>query len=187
MLALRNSMPADELDFLSSKISQRVCEMPEVRESKTISTYIHIGSEVRTTGILKWSLAQGKRVLVPVTDKSNRRLIFSELKTPENELARGTFGIPEPKPEFLRPVPLEEAQVVLVPGVAWDHRGYRIGYGGGFYDRAINSLRMNPIKIGLSYEFQFVGRIPTTAYDRPVEKIVTENRIIAARRNGERY
>ena len=59
--------------------------------------------------------------------------------------------------------------------------------GGGFYDRAINSLRMNPIKIGLSYEFQFVGRIPTTAYDRPVEKIVTENRIIAASRNGERY
>lgn len=178
MLALRNSMLAAELDSLSTKIAQRLCGLPEVEEAKTISIYVHTGSEVRTMNILKWCLARGKRVIVPVTDRSNRRLIFSEVKNPEKELGPGTFGILEPKSEFLRPIPLEEAQVVLVPGVAWDRRGYRIGYGGGFYDRAINSLRRDPIKIGLSYEFQIVHRIPTTSYDRPVEKVATENRML---------
>jgi 5-formyltetrahydrofolate cyclo-ligase len=171
-------MPAAELDLLSSKISRRLFELPEVEEAKTISTYVHTESEVRTMGIIEWCIAREKRVFVPVTDKTNRKLIFSELKTPDNELERGTFGILEPKPEFLRPVSLEEAQVVLVPGIAWDQRGYRIGYGGGFYDRTINWLHCHFLKIGLSYEFQIVNRIPTTAFDRSVEKIVTENRTI---------
>jgi 5-formyltetrahydrofolate cyclo-ligase len=78
---------------------------------------------------------------------------------------------------------LEEAQVVLVPGTAWDQRGYRIGYGGGFYDRTINSLHGYLLKVGLSYEFQIVNRIPTTAYDRSVDKIVTENRTITTAHN----
>lgn len=181
MLALRNSKATAELDSLSSRIALRLYALPEIKGAKTISTYIHTGSEVQTMGIVKWSLAEGKRVIVPVTDKTNKRLTFSDLRAPESELVPGTFGIPEPKPEFLRPVSLEEAEVVLVPGVAWDQRGYRIGYGGGFYDRAINSLYRNPMKIGLSYEFQIVSRIPTTAYDRPVEKVVTENRIIVTR------
>ena len=171
-------MPADELDLLSSNISRRLFELPELKEAKTISTYVHTGSEVRTMDIIIWCIAREKRVFVPVTDKTNRRLVFSELKALDNELERGTFGILEPKPEFLRPVSLEEAQVVLVPGIAWDQRGYRIGYGGGFYDRTINSLRGHFLKIGLSCEFQIVSRIPTTAYDRSVDKIVTENRTI---------
>src|SRR3972149_100352 len=166
MLALRNSLPAAELDLLSSNISRRLFELPEVKEAKTISTYLHTGSEVRTMDIIRWCIAREKRVFVPVTDKTNRKLIFSELKALDNELERGTFGILEPKPEFLRPVSLEEAQVVLVPGIAWDQRGYRIGYGGGFYDRTINSLRGNFFKIGLCLQFPLVRRIPTTAHAR---------------------
>lgn len=179
MLSVRNSRSEVELDSLSSQIELRLFELPEIKVAKTISTYLHTGSEVRTMGILNWCLARGKRVIVPVTDKKSRKLIFSDLRSPEDELGGGSVGIPEPKPEFLRPVSLEEAQVVLVPGIAWDRRGYRVGYGGGFYDRTINSLYRNPMKIGLCYEFQLVSRIPTTAYDRPVETIVTEKRIIA--------
>jgi 5-formyltetrahydrofolate cyclo-ligase len=107
MLALRNSMPATQLGDLSSKISQRLFELREIEDAETVSMYLHTGGEVRTNEILDRCLAHGKRVVIPVTDRANRRLIFSELHAPERELEFGTFGIPEPKPEFLRPVRLE--------------------------------------------------------------------------------
>jgi 5-formyltetrahydrofolate cyclo-ligase len=174
-------MPTTQLDSLSSKISQRLFQLQEFGDARTVSMYLHAGSEVRTSAILNWCLARGKRIIVPITDKANRRLVFSELRAPEKELELGTFGIFEPKPESLRPVRLEEAQVVLVPGVAWDLHGYRIGYGGGYYDRSINSLRSHLLTIGLAYEFQIVREIPTTRYDSPVHKMVTERRTITTR------
>jgi 5-formyltetrahydrofolate cyclo-ligase len=180
MLARRNSVQRAQLDYLSSKISQRLFRLRELEAAKTVSTYMNTGSEVRTGEILAWCLDQGKRVIIPVTDRANRRLIFSELTAPDRELEPGTFGILEPKPEFLRPVPLEKAQVVLVPGVAWNLQGYRIGYGGGYYDRTINSVRSRVLTIGLAYEFQIISEIPTTRYDRAVHKIVTERRLINA-------
>jgi 5-formyltetrahydrofolate cyclo-ligase len=178
MLARRNSVQRAQLDYLSSKISQRLFRLRELEAAKTVSTYVNTRSEVRTGEILAWCLAQGKRVIIPVTDRANRRLIFSELTAPDRELEPGTFGILEPKPEFLRPVPLEEAQVVLVPGIAWNLQGYRIGYGGGYYDRTINSIRSRVLTIGLAYEFQIINEIPTTRYDRAVHKLVTERRVI---------
>jgi 5-formyltetrahydrofolate cyclo-ligase len=178
MLARRNSFQRAQLDHLSSKISQRLITVREFEAAKTVSTYINTGSELSTAEILAWCLDQGKRVIIPVTDKANRRLIFSELRVPDRELERGTFGILEPKPEFLRLVPLEEAQVVLVPGIAWNLQGYRIGYGGGYYDRTINSIQSRVLTIGLAYEFQIIRRIPTTRYDRAVHRMVTELRVI---------
>jgi len=178
MLALRNSKPIQELDSLSADITRRLLELPEIIGADTVSTYLHIGSEVRTSRIIDWLLSNRRKVIVPITDKPNKRLIFSELRFPEKELQRGALGIPEPKPEFRRTVPLELAGVVLVPGVAWDLRGYRIGYGAGYYDRSLNSLRRPVPKIGLSYEFQIVERIPNGRFDRRVDKLLTERRSV---------
>ncbi len=178
MLALRNSKPVSELDYLSSEICARLLRLQEVVESRTISTYMNTGSEVRTRELVEWALSSSKMVIVPITDKLNKRLIFSELMDPEVELEKGNYGTLEPKMEFRRSVPLEKADVVLVPGVAWDRLGYRIGYGAGYYDRSINSSKKRLTTIGLAYEFQVVPRIPTTRYDRHVDKLVTEERII---------
>ncbi len=178
MLALRNSKPASELDCMSSEINARLVKLPEVRNSSTISTYLHTGSEVRTKEIVEWAISNGKRLVVPISDRANKILIFSQIKSPERELERSSYGIPEPKREFRRPVPLEEADVVLIPGVAWDKSGYRIGYGAGYYDRSINAVRRRVMKIGLAYEFQFVPKVPRSRYDRRVDKIATERRII---------
>ncbi len=166
------------MDCLSSKIVTRLLELPEIRNAQAISTYLHTGSEVRTNEVLKRLLSQSKKVIVPITEKRNNRLFFSELRNPAAELEEGSFGILEPKPEFRRPIPLENADIVLVPGVVWDLRGYRIGYGAGYYDRSINALRKPVFKIGLSYEFQIVEKLPISRYDRRVDKIVTERRII---------
>ncbi len=178
MLTLRNSMPAAELDYMSAEIAARLLKVPAVTNARTISIYLDTGSEVRTREIVDWALANGKRVIVPITDRVNKKLIFSELMSPNRELEKGAFAILEPKPEFRRRVLLEEADVVLLPGVAWDRRGYRIGYGAGYYDRSINSLQKNMARIGLAYEFQLVPSIPTTRYDRRVEEIVTERQVI---------
>lgn len=178
MLALRNSKSIQELDSLSADITRRLLELPEIISADTVSTYLHIGSEVRTSRIVDWLISNGRKVIIPITDKPNKRLIFTELRLPEKELQRGALGIPEPKPEFRRTVPLEQADIVLVPGVAWDLRGYRIGYGTGYYDRSLNSLRRPVPKIGLSYEFQIVERIPNGRFDRRVDKLVTERRSV---------
>jgi len=178
MLALRNSKPFAELDSLSRDVESRLIAIPALQNAKIISTYLHVGSEVRTSGIVDWALSSGKRIIVPVTNSGNLHLSFSELRIPAKELERGFRGIPEPKPEFRRPVRLEEADVVLIPGVAWDKRGYRIGYGAGYYDRCINALQSQPTKIGLAYEFQLVPVLPRTRFDRRVDTIVTDRRII---------
>lgn len=178
MLTLRNSRPAEELDALSARITSRLLELQEIRNAGVISIYLHIGSEVRTLNMLYWLLSHGKTIIVPITDKVNRRLIFSQIEFPEDELTKGTFGILEPKPEYRKPFPLEEADVILVPGVAWDLRGYRLGYGAGYYDRSINSLHRSMPKIGLSYELQIVEHIPNDRFDRRVDRLVTERRIV---------
>lgn len=178
MLALRNSKPAYELDQMSSEINARLIELPEIRDSHTISTYLHTGSEVRTNNLVEWAISNGKRLIVPISDAENKLLTFSQLHSPETELEKGNYGIPEPKREFRRPIPLAEADAVLIPGVAWDESGYRIGYGAGYYDRSINALRSRILKIGLAYEFQLIPRVPRSRYDRGVDKIVTERRII---------
>ena len=174
-------MSTPQLDCLSSRISRKLFGLAEVKNAKTVSLYMHKGSEVRTEEVVAWCLAFAKRVIVPVTDGVSKRLIFSELHDPNRELHVGTFGILEPKPEFLHPVSLEEAEVVLVPGIAWDLQGYRVGYGGGYYDRTINSLQRRLLTIGLAYEFQLVEQVPASRYDRAVNKVVTERRVITTR------
>lgn len=178
MLAIRNSQPKDELDRLSRKIAENLLSLQEVRSAHVISTYLNIGSEVRTDKIVEWALSKGKRVIVPISDKITKTLAFSEVRDPQNELERGSFGILGPKREFRRIVPLETADVIMVPGLAWDMRGFRVGYGVGFYDRSINKLKSKVKMIGLAYEFQLVERVPNTRYDRRVDRIVTELRVI---------
>lgn len=178
MLALRNSRLHTELDDLSTQITANVIRLGWVTGSSILCTYLQTGSEVRTGQIVDWALSMGKKVIVPVTIKSEKRMFFSELRNSKLELERGTFGIPEPKPEFRRPVPLEKADLVLVPGVAWDVHGYRVGYGGGYYDRSLNSLQKRIRTIGLAYEFQIIGDVPRTKHDRRVDKLVTETRTV---------
>jgi 5-formyltetrahydrofolate cyclo-ligase len=178
MLEFRNGKPKQELDELSIKIVHQLLDLNEMKQANTLCTYLSTCSEVRTFKIVKWALSTGKRVIVPIVDKTEDQLCFSEIENPEVELAKGTFGILEPKREYRRLMPLERADVILVPRIAWDLRGYRVGYGHGFYDKSINALKRVVLKIGLAYEFQIIEKLPTSQYDRKVDFLVTEHRII---------
>jgi 5-formyltetrahydrofolate cyclo-ligase len=106
-----------------------------------------------------------------------KRLLLSEIRDFPGELSQGSFGILEPKAEFIRPVSPEELEIVVVPGVAFDYEGTRIGYGGGFYDRFLKEVKDATI-IGLAYECQILPKLPRKDHDVRVDKIITPKCII---------
>jgi 5-formyltetrahydrofolate cyclo-ligase len=183
-LALRRSIPSIDLTRLSADIEARVRSLNEYSVARTIASYVAKPDEVQTESLIRHSLIAGKRVLVPKTDQLARRLIFSELRDPHLDLAPGQMGILEPRPDHLRPVDLSEAALVLVPVVAWDVRGYRLGYGRGYFDRALAGLDRGVVTIGLALELQRFPELPIEKHDVPLRMIITEKRVIV-RTGGE--
>ena len=159
-------------------IKERLFRSPEFINAKTIMFYVSTKDEVKTEFMIKDALKLGKKVVVPISDLKKRTLHLSEIKDFDNELEPGVFNILEPEKEFLRPVSAEEVDLVIVPGVAFDEEGDRIGYGMGFYDRFLRTIRKHVPVIGLAYELQIVDDIPVDDTDVTVDKIVTEERII---------
>jgi len=150
--------------------------------------YASFRSEVETEKMIEDALSLNKSVALPVVD--GQRIEAAEVKNPEKELTKGSFGIREPKKEFRRRVDEKEVDLVVVPGVVFDRTGGRLGYGGGYYDRF---LRTNWIKfkrehsrqcvvIGLAFDLQITGKIPLVEKDVRVDKIVTESGIIDCRK-----
>ncbi len=118
------------------------------------------------------SLTAGRRVAAPQTEDATRRLIPRELRDLEQGLAPGPYGIREPTPE-LPAVPLDSIGVVIVPAAVWAEDGFRVGYGGGYYDRFLPQLP-HARRIGLGLELQVVPEVPHGPHDEPVEVLVTE-------------
>ncbi len=164
----------------SRRIQERLFALQEFLNSRTVTFYVakNVDGEVETEQMIRDSLRISKRVLVPITGKPSRRLIFSELRDYEEELTPGIFDIPEPREEYRRIVPLEITDLVIVPGIVFDSRGYRLGYGFGYYDRFLSMLGPETPTVGLAFEFQVVEVLPAEEHDIPVHKIITEERVI---------
>jgi len=159
-------------------IEERLFNLEEYQKSNFIFSFISFKDEVHTHEIIKNSLNMGKRIGVPVTVIKPRKLLVSELKDFEKELEIGYYGILTPKKEYQRILSPNIVDLVLVPGVAFDVEGYRVGYGGGYYDRFFSSLKKDVIKIGLCYDLQILSQVPRDPYDIPVDLIISENRLI---------
>ncbi|MGP8125452.1 MAG: 5-formyltetrahydrofolate cyclo-ligase [Nitrososphaerales archaeon] len=177
-LKARKGLSREELLKLSGAVMKNVISSPEYMDSKVIATYVSKSDEVKTEGIIRHSLKSGKRVLVPVSQPESTSLVFSELRDYERELAPGHFGVQEPISRYLRPVPLGEADLILVPLVAWDDRGYRLGFGKGYFDSALAGAGVSSMTMGLGLESQRMLKIPEEKHDVPLMAIVTERRIV---------
>jgi 5-formyltetrahydrofolate cyclo-ligase len=158
-------------------VEANLLSVKEYKAATLVISYCAQDDEVQTRPIIERALANGKRVAVIVTDVPSKTLSFSEIKSFEDDLAPGAFGIREPKPGLLRPVSIEEADVVLVPLVAWDEKGHRLGYGAGYFDRALAGAGRTT-KVGLALESQRFEQIPESKHDVPLDVIVTETRIV---------
>ncbi len=174
ILSLRSLLPQDESRKRSELIFQNLKKLPVFNNANVIHTYVSSKkNEVDTIEIIKYLFSIGKRVVIPVVDKENKTLIHSELRD-LFELKKSTFGLLEPN--VIREVKLDEIDIVIVPAVAVDRNGNRIGFGGGYYDKFLSQV--NCPKIALVYDFQVVEKIEPERSDIPVDFIVTENDII---------
>jgi 5-formyltetrahydrofolate cyclo-ligase len=176
ILKKRSSMPRSEVQKKSKLIKEQIFQMQEFREAKTILFYVSYDNEVDTHEMIKESLGMKKQVVVPKTDMNNRTIICSSL-TRWDDLLSGAYNILEPRRECVNEVSPESIDLMIIPGVAFDCQGNRIGHGMGYYDRLLQKKIITHC-VGLAFELQIVESIPSEKHDVKVEKIVTEERII---------
>lgn len=166
----RNSLPKEIKDEFDMKIFQEIINSKIYRDSKIIFIYVSYNSEVDTIPLIKYSLEIGKKVCVPkVLDKEgNMESLYIDSL---NELKEGVFGILEPhSTNKANPIDID---LVITPGLAFDKKGGRIGYGKGYYDRYL-TLSNKAFKLGVCYDFQIVSLLPTSKEDVKVDMIISE-------------
>jgi 5-formyltetrahydrofolate cyclo-ligase len=182
ILALRDGLSQGEIAAKSGEIVRRLTELRELRDASTLMVFLSFGSEVLTDDLLRWGWDAGKRIVIPRCCPDDRGLTPCLLDG-FAELGIGHYGILEPKADKIRPVPRGEIDVILVPAVAFDRRGYRIGYGGGYYDRFLPDVPQ-AARIGAAFSCQIVAEIPADSHDVPADRIVTEREIITPDRGA---
>jgi len=174
--------PADRADK-SRIIFTRVVQAWEYQQADTVLAYAHFRSEVETDRLLRAILKSGKRLVLPRVNRQRHELDLYVVTDPARQLAPGAWGIPEPVPACCEPAPLAEIDCVIAPGVAFDPWGGRTGYGGGFYDRLLNSLSPEQARVclGLAFEVQIVYEVPRGLFDAHVSAVATELRLVENR------
>lgn len=158
--------------------------MPEYAAAKCALWYVDARDEVRTQHALPNVIATGKRIVIPYCDGDDLQLfLLRDLA----ELTPGAFGILEPDEQMRknadRTVAPIEVDFAVIPGVAFDEAGGRLGYGRGFYDRLLERVRCEALKVGLAFECQILGQIPMADHDCPMDALVTELRTIRCNRD----
>jgi len=158
----------------SLKIEQALKRSALYRRAKVVLCYVAHRGEVETRPILDQVLADGKRLVVPVTVPAHRQLIAAEIQDPRRDLTPGPYGIPHPKRIVGCHVPHKKLDLVIVPGVAFDKKGRRLGRGGGYFDRFLEKVPKKTPRVGLAFKFQVVTALPWESHDQPVNKVITE-------------
>lgn len=158
---------------LSLRTQQRLLDFAGFSCATTLALYSPVNNEVRTDRLLSVALSQGKQVCFPRV--TGERLQFVTIES-EAELQPGTFSVAEPVGENV--LPLRQIDLLVVPGVAFDRDGFRLGYGKGFYDRELSRLTGATVSIGLCYDFQLCDMLPIEDHDRQLDYIVTEKQLI---------
>ena len=177
----RDTKPAGERTTASISISATLSMREDFASSGTVLLTLPFGSEWDTRPLLAQALARAKTVALPRVNLATRMLDLCAITRPEQDVVSGYRGIPEPG-AHCAPVDAASIDWVLVPGVAFDRDGRRIGYGGGFYDRLLPLLRADAHRIAGAFELQLVDHVPAASHDVTVGAIVTETRSISTTR-----
>lgn len=155
----------------SRRIAESVLRLEEVKDAKSVFCYVSFRSEVDTALLLNALWKAGKVTAVPKVD--GKQMAFYEIHS-RDDLDCGYCGIPEPKPGCAL---MQQADIIVMPGLAFDTEGHRLGYGGGFYDRFLEA-NPNGWKLALAFEEQIQRKIPSEKQDVRVDGIVTDRRTI---------
>jgi 5-formyltetrahydrofolate cyclo-ligase len=172
MIQRRNDLTLNEVDSLSRKIEVNLFSCEDFLNHDNVLYYLSFGKEVRTDSMIEHSLRLGKAVYVPRIIKNKNRLEVCEIKNLKTDFELNDFGIREP---FGVPAALStKLDAIVVPGVAFDCSGGRIGFGSGYYDKLFVELPGNSLCLGLAYNFQLMDSLSQDVWDKKVQKIFTE-------------
>ncbi|MFE1025386.1 5-formyltetrahydrofolate cyclo-ligase [Streptomyces sp. NPDC058818] len=177
-LAVRNRLTADDVREAADSLAARALAMPEVAQAHAVAAYVSVGAEPGTLTLLDALRARGVRVLLPALLPDND-LDWGEYAGEDSVAVvrhGGRMALSEPAGRRLGPDAVTEADVVLLPGLAVDGRGLRLGRGGGSYDRVLARLDRagaRPALLVLLYDSEVVGHVPVEPHDRPVDAVVT--------------
>jgi 5-formyltetrahydrofolate cyclo-ligase len=171
----RNALSMIEAAELSARIAERVLAVPEFIRANRVFCYANAFGEVDTRGLMREIIYSGRELYLPRV-KRGVKMDAARLNSID-DLRTGPYGIDEPQgDESIKPGCLE---VLLIPGVAFDRRGGRLGMGAGYFDRFL--LLCRGLKIGLSYDFQIIDRVPVNARDMRMDMVITETHIYDCR------
>jgi len=158
---------------LGLQIQTRFLQTELFRQAECLALYSPMHNEVETAEVARQGLLLGKRMVYPRV--VGELLEFVEVCRPD-QMTPGAFGIPEPCGS--QPVPFAAIDLLIIPGIAFDFAGHRLGYGKGFYDRVLAGCRPDAELVGFGYDFQVVERLPAEVHDRPLTVLVTETRLL---------
>ena len=176
----RLSLTSEEIENKSHQIFLNLLKSEEYINFPNIMFYVATRSEVQTEEMIKVSIKMGKKIFIPIILTDCIDLAPSRLFDFDRELEKGKMGIFEPKQEYRRLFPPEDIDLIILPGIAYDIRGNRIGRGCGYYDNFLRKICSSTKIIALAFEIQIVKKVPTDTNDIPVHKIITEDRIITS-------
>ena len=164
--AQKRAMTEQEIESKSQRLTELFLATDAYRQAKTIYGYLPYNQEVRTGALLEQALRDGKRVAVPKCYGDEMRFIYLD---DLSKVEKGYCGIPEPVDD--EPVGDDPTALVLMPGLAFDEEGHRIGYGGGFYDKFLAAEPEHPT-LALCYDFQMLPELHTEEFDIPVDRVI---------------
>ena len=169
-------------DTLSSQIVDRFMELPQYHAAETVMFYVDVRSEVRTRNKLEVALSHGKRIVVPYCVDGELELFHLENM---DELEIGMYKILEPRADLRdikeKHVPVQEIDLIMVPGVAFDYEGGRTGHGKGYYDKCLELARLDTPLIAIAFECQMFPELPMASHDIYMDSVITEDRIYRGR------
>ena len=165
--AQKRAMTENQIVSASARLGEQFRQCELYQNAKTIYGYLPYNQEVRTVPMLEQAIRDGKRVAVPKCYDRDMKFIY--ISDFENEVAPGYANIPEPIAD--EPVADDKTALVLMPGLAFDPQGHRIGYGGGFYDKFLSSEPGHPT-LALCYDFQMLPHLETEEFDMPVDLVL---------------
>ena len=169
-LASRLALPSQAIDKASDILCEKILELEEFSQADTVLLYFPVKNELNLLPIAKAALKENKKVAFPISITKNCTLEFREISSLE-ELISGAYGIPEP-PESAQIAAFSEKSFCIVPALAFDKKGFRIGYGKGYYDRFLSSFK--GISVGAVLSSHICDSLPIESTDLPVNIIITE-------------
>lgn len=178
MTQKRVDLSSVEIGLKSLEIGETIPALKTFQEAQDVLFFKSMPEEVQTDKMMEHALSIGKRIYLPVVDNQFKTLKITCVEDMKVEYGQGMFGILEPIESCRQYVDPDKLDCVITPGLAFDLKGGRLGFGGGYFDKLFDCLSFKTVRIGIAFDFQLIQKLPLDFHDQKVHWVVTENRTV---------